>query len=211
MRECTVYVDTDNQGPALAPTLLRRVQELGLRAGTVHLFGNERAPQLAAWRAALEAAGFPSSDLHLTRVPCRRQAADVAQLLALGGGLAAHVDGRAAAVIVSRDNLLLAAAERLQDLGASVLVCHGPGAPSHCRAPTHVLGSVPATAQHETLSLVTLRRRAVPSEPCGGYRKSLVGSFLRRQGFDRGRRAAFLASLPGLQSRRAGSDRLLFI
>jgi hypothetical protein len=208
MANCTVYVDADNQAAALAPGLLHALASRGLTAATIELFGNCKAPQLGHWRRALvdHAQGVM---VRCTRVPCHSQAADAALLLAVGARLGEHLQTATLIVIMSRDNLMLATAQRLQDLGARVLVCHGPAAPAKCNVDT-VLLPAPG-ASREALSLVGKIRRELPAEQNGGYRKSLVGALLRRAGLDRRGRAVFLTSLPGLRSERTTGDRLLFI
>lgn len=209
MLDAVVYVDADNQAPALAGALLEALAARDLRASAIQLFGNARASQLQMWRDSLVRAGVPARHIASTEVPCRSQAADIALLLALGARLAGHVAADSAAVIVTRDNLLLGAAQRLQDLGARVLVCHAAAAP--CRGGVEAATLVPGRVRPETVQLLGRIRAELQAEPGGGYRKSLVGMLLRRAGLDRCDRAAFLASLPGLRTARTAGDRLLFI
>lgn len=207
MSDCIVYVDADNQAAALGPALLRALRGRGLVPLAIELFGHTKGPHLSKWSQALR--GLATAPVHATPVPCRSQAADVALLLALGARLDQHVQQQLSVVIVSRDNLLLATAQRLQDLGAQVLVCHGPCTPADCKVESLVLPAPGPGA--ETLSLLGTIRAQVPAEESGGYRKSLVGALLRRAGLDRRGRADFFASVPGLRTQRTAGDRLLFM
>jgi hypothetical protein len=217
-RPCCVYIDADNQPPALAHALLAALAARGLQPRRIEIFGNATASRPQRWHDALARLPALAARLNLHQVPCHKEAADAALMLALGGRLGQHQAQGHAVVIVSRDNSLLACAERIQQLGCATLVCHAGVTPSQWDVPTVALvpdtkaQAAPAAtrARPDRLAplVAMLRRQAVPCAG-GGYRKSCVGALLRRAGLDRAGRAAFLASLPGLRETALTGDRLL--
>ena len=222
MKPCCIYVDADNQPAGLAAALLGALAARGLTPQAVEIFGNVTATRPARWQDALSSHPSLAGRVRLHRVPCHKEAADAALMLALGARLGQHIAAGHEVVIVSRDNSLLACAERIQHLGCRALVCHAAETPSQAAVPTVALETAPLPARSATQSpsavkatpdrlgrlIAMLRRRAAPC-PGGGYRKSCVGTLLRRAGLDRAGRAAFLASLPGLRETPVAGDRAL--
>ncbi len=219
MKPCCVYVDGDNQPSRLAGPLIAALAARGLTPHSVEIYGNDTTNRPKRWRDALAKDLSLGARVRLFSVPCHKEAADAALILALGAQLAEHVAHQHEVVIVSRDNALLACAERIQVLGCRALVCHAADAPAHWTVPTVTLqcglpraqgpltGAPPPAIQRSRL-LAMLRRRALTC-PGGGYRKSCVGALLREEGMGRADRAAFLASVPGLRETAVAGDRAL--
>jgi hypothetical protein len=203
---CVIYIDGDNQSPALAGAVLHAVQARDVAVRRVEVFGNTSGCRLDQWKAALTALPCLRAKVTVHEVPRHDQAADVALMLGLGAQLRALMADSCEVLIVSRDNVLLACAQRLQDMGLTVLVGHA-GAASP-------LFSVPAVdlvqlAGPERPMVAMLRKNARPALG-GGYLKSRVRQLMRRAGLDGPARAAFLASLPGLRETPIPGDHALY-
>ncbi len=128
-RTVTVYVDADNQLPDCAHALMRMLQE-DLMLGPVRavVAGNNCNGRLDGWCAEIRWTA-PAMEVERIHVPTRKQAADVALIMALGANLAEHVARRDLIVIVSRDESLIGAAEWAKAQGAGCLTAYGNGTP----------------------------------------------------------------------------------
>lgn len=121
---CCIYVDADNQPAVLSAALLRALRDRHLAPCRAEVFGNIKSNGLAPWAEHLRQDAALASCVRVHEVPCFDQSADVSLMLALGGSLDKLRRDRTHVVIVSRDNVLLACAQRLKDFGLRVLVVH---------------------------------------------------------------------------------------
>lgn len=158
---CCIYVDADNQPAGLSPALLQALRARHLAPCRAEVFGNEKSAGLAPWAEQLREDAALASHVRVHQVPCFDQSADVSLMLALGGSLEQLRRERAHVVIVSRDNVLLACAQRLKALGMRVLVVHQTAPASHFNVPRLALPTAPAGSARAC-------RRAKPTQtsPC---------------------------------------------
>jgi hypothetical protein len=170
--------------------------------------------------------------------PHRKQGADVALLMALGAELERHIREREVVVIVSRDDLVIGAAEQAKARGCKTLVAYADGENSTARnsllttlllpavvkpisvvhpAPAAVVAvtrpqpvhPTPPTPNDEAATVLAQVRAMCTQQPGGGYSATDVGQALSKLGYDKAARARFLASVPGLQKRGTGANIVL--
>ncbi|SDW11543.1 NYN domain-containing protein [Thiocapsa roseopersicina] len=230
-----LYIDADNQSPQTASALVDLLCA-GLGARIVHttIAGNSDGKVSAGWSAALREQ-IPALPINMIVVPCRKDAADAALILALGADLADHLRLGTRVVLVSRDALLLAAAERARAAGCRIYVAYSDSGSLTARDPgltTFLLPALPASgAQAEKPPLVTIVPK-VPAElsapkaevakviaqvrgmckqqPGGGYSATDVGQALAKIGYKTpAERKRVIATFPGLRERGSHPHKLL--
>lgn len=227
-----LYIDADNQSPQCAKALLGVLQaDFDARVVSATIAGNNHGQQVDSWRNEL-LSELPGPEVHALTVPNRKQGADVALLMALGAELERHMEERMLVVIVSRDDLVIGAAEQAKARGCRTLVAYADGEiptarnphlttlllPALGRAPSEApvgdsanprpRSPAPAPVDPVAAVLAQLRAMCTP-RPGGGYGASDVGQALAKLGYDKVARTRFLASAPGLTVRGAGSGKVL--
>lgn len=229
-----VFVDADNQTPALAKPLLRFLASIGHRAGRVFVAGNGSGDRVTSWETALSEI-HPDVQIFAHVAPMRKQSADVRLMFELATLYHGRPNPQAVILIVSRDDLLLAAAEALNAQGHHVLITVGasaPAVPLATELPVVVL-PVPQTAaqpaSRETTergevkqnlppgggdaqivsAAVTKIRQALSQSKGGGYAASDVGQVLAQMGHDKATRARIVKAIPNLKETGAGADKRL--
>ena len=233
-----LYIDADNQSPRCADALLNLFRtEFEARIVSATIAGNNKGQQIDNWRAELLSA-VPDLEVHALAAPHRKQGADIALLMALGADLERHIRQREVVVIVSRDDLVIGAAEQAKARGCRTLIAYAdceiptarnphlttlllPALPkaSPVAPPAPVKASVapvtqPARAPAQTpngsvASVVAQLRTMITKKPGSGYAASDVGQALFKLGYDKAARERFLASLPGLTVRGTGANKIL--
>jgi len=119
-----LYIDADNQSAQSAAALIDVLQhDVGGSIHRVTLAGNDKGNKNDSWIKALREL-IPGLAIENLSVPCRPNAADIALILALGKNLAEHLRTRMRVVVVSRDTLLLDAAEQVKDAGVRLYVAY---------------------------------------------------------------------------------------
>jgi hypothetical protein len=232
-----LYVDTDNQSAQLAQPLLKALaDDLNVPVAEITVAGNNVGKRLDQWRNQL-ADSDPELRVHVLDVPAHKEAADIALILDLGANLGRHIDEGHLVIVMSRDELLIGAAEQVRTRGARVLLAYGDSAtpssensalttlllptvpkPRQVTTPVDVslAGTLPQTAPtvdtNSVASVVAGIHQMCLEQPGGGYQPTDVGQALVKLGFvDASARRAFLQSVPNLVSRgKAGDKRLLF-
>jgi hypothetical protein len=233
-----LYVDADNQSPHCAKSLVGMLRtDFDARVVSATIAGNNQGQQIDGWRDELVAA-LPDLVVHRLLAPHRKQGADVALLMALGADLERHIREREVLVIVSRDDLVIGAAEQAKARGCRTLIAYADGEittarnphlatlllpalakPISVAAPAPVaLTAAPAAAQVRppaqtpngaVASVLAQLRGMCTQQPGGGYKATDVGQALFKLGYDKPARARFLASVPGLKKRGAGPNLVL--
>lgn len=229
-----LFIDADNQSPSLAKPLMRFLANVGL--GTAHIFiaGNGSGDRGNGWQSALDEV---SLDLPVTthKAPMRKQSADVRLLFELAPFYHREPDTVAVVLIVSRDDLLLAAAEALHSQGHKVLVAVGAAAPAlplaselpvvvlpqphpaATQTPQRAFAAAelkPAAsgpdldAQIVKAAITRIRQTLSPSQG-GGYAASAVGQVLSQMGYDKTMRTLIVKAIPNLRETGVGSDKRL--
>ena len=123
-----LYIDTDNQSPLLVQPLLNTLGEhLDVPIAEITIAGNNVGKRLDQWRDQLTE-NEPAVCLEVLDVPARKEAADIALILELGSNLGRHIDERHLIIVMSRDALLIGAAEQARARGARVLLAYGDSA-----------------------------------------------------------------------------------
>jgi hypothetical protein len=230
-----LYVDADNQSPQCAKPLLALLQgDLDARVVSATIAGNNHGQQVDSWRDELLSA-VPDLTVHPLNAPHRKQGADVALLMALGADLEGHVRDRVLVVIVSRDDLVIAAAEQAKTRGCRTLIAYADGEIPTARNPQLATLLLPALARPIAVahpppvviqpatpsshaqptvpkhndgvaSVLAQVRSLCKQKPGGGYAATDVGQALSKLGYDKAARARFLASVPGLKKQGTGPD-----
>jgi len=231
-----LYVDADNQSPHCAKELLRLLRaDFDARLVSATIAGNNHGQQVDNWRDELVSA-VPDLAVHPLNAPHRKQGADVALLLALGADLDGHIRDRVLLVIVSRDDLVIGAAEQAKARGCRTLIAYADGDIPTARnallttlllpalvkpiavaqpSPVVLHTAAPASAGHPTTqahgeegvaSVLAKVRGMCKQKPGGGYSSTDVGQALSKLGYDKAARARFLASVPGLKRQGTGPN-----
>ncbi|ADC64142.1 NYN domain-containing protein [Allochromatium vinosum] len=144
-RSVALYIDGDNQYPAIARDLLASVrQDLGLDVSRVVLAGNDHGHTVPRWQAALAKEGLAEDRILALRVPRKPEAADLAVILELGANMERHRQGPDLVVVVSRDEWLIGAAEAVRARGCRVWVAYAENdaVPAQTSLPTLLLPAV---------------------------------------------------------------------
>ncbi|MTW23059.1 NYN domain-containing protein [Allochromatium palmeri] len=178
-RSVALYIDGDNQSPAIARDLLASVrQDLGLEVSRVVLAGNDHGHTVPRWQAALAKEALSEDRIVALCVPKKPEAADLALILELGAAMERHRQGPDLVVIVSRDEWLIGAAEAVRARGCRVWVAYAENdaVPAQTPLPTLLLPAInraqaqvrAATAGVKTpteRTLPTVSTSTVPSTP----------------------------------------------
>lgn len=230
-----LYIDADNQSSQIAHALIDLLRD-GLGARIVHatIAGNSDGKVSAGWSAELREL-LPELPINTLVVPCRKDAADAALILALGADLADHVRLGTRVVLVSRDALLLAAAERAKAAGCRIYAAYTESGMPAARSPeitTLLLPAVPGSGTHaEGQPVVTVvpKAQAEPpapkadvakviaqlkatckQKPGGGYSATDVGQALAKMGYKTAaERKRVIATFPGIRESGANPNKLL--
>jgi hypothetical protein len=147
-----LYIDADNQSPQCAGALLGVLRaDFQARVVSATLAGNNHGQQVDRWRDALLSV-LADLVVHTLVAPHRKQGADVALLMALGAGLERHVREREVVVVVSRDDLLIGAAEQARARGCRTLIAYADGDLSTARNPDVTTLLLPALARTSSVA-----------------------------------------------------------
>jgi hypothetical protein len=233
-----LYIDADNQSPQCAKALLGLLRtDFEARVASATIAGNNHGQEINNWRDELVSA-LPDLVVNPLTAPHRKQGADVALLMALGAELERHIREREVVVIVSRDDLVIGAAEQAKARGCKTLVAYADGENSTARnphlttlllpalvkpvsvvhaAPAALAAVTPPQPVHPTTkspndgvaAVLAQVRGLCTQKPGGGYSATDVGQALSKLGYDKAARARFLASVPGLKKRGTGANLVL--
>ena len=124
-RSVALYIDGDNQSPAIAHDLLASVRhDWGLEVSRVVLAGNDHGHTVPRWLTALANEAVHEDRILALRVQRKPEAADLAVILELGANMEQHRQGPDLVVVVSRDEWLIGAAEAVRARGCRVWVAY---------------------------------------------------------------------------------------
>lgn len=147
-----IFVDADNQPPALAGALCRFLKAVERQEVRAIIAGNGTGDRVRGWETAL-AEAFPCVDISCHIAPVRKQSADVRLMFELAPYYHREPDRAVLIVVVSRDELFLAATECLVARGHNAMVAVGAagnGMPLVADVPVVLLSapqSVPLSVQ----------------------------------------------------------------
>lgn len=149
MTRTLIFIDADNQPPALAPALNRFLKAVDRTDVRGIIAGNGTGDRVRGWEAALKDA-YPGIDVCCHVAPVRKQAADVLLMFELAPHYHAKPDPAVLFVVVSRDELFVAAAECLASRGHNAMLvvgATGNGSPLAVDVPVVLLSPAPSVPQ----------------------------------------------------------------
>ncbi len=237
LRAVSLFIDADNQSPrVVAPLFEALAGHLGARVVEITVAGNNLGKQVEQWYRQLSRDALAVVP-RLLEVPARKEAADIALVLALGADLERHIVQHNLVIVVSRDELLIEAAEQASERGCRVLLAYADSSiPTASNAALSTLllpvvnpvvkkaqaavAPVKTTAAKPPDPVPSVDRDSVPSvlkalremctkQPGGGYTTTSVGQSLAKLGFNQKARKAFLKRVPKLATRGEGAGKLL--
>ncbi len=229
MNRTQVFVDADNQPPALGGVLSRFLGTIDRAGGHVLISGNGSGDRIQHWEHALRN-GNTDFAIDCHRAPLRKQSADVRLMFELAAFYHGQPDPDALIVIVSRDELLLAAAESLAERGhrTMVVIAASPNAhpvisdvpvvvlplpqaaaPSHPAVSAKPAASTEGPASQIVAEAIARIRKSLKPNADGGYAASAVGQVLAQMGHDKATRALIVRGIPNLREVGAGSEKRL--
>lgn len=126
MNRTLIFVDADNQPPALAPALNRFLKAVERKEVRAIIAGNGTGDRVRGWETMLKDA-YPGIDVCCHVAPVRKQSADVRLMFELAPYYHAEPDPAVLLVVVSRDELFLAATECLVARGHNAMLAVGAG------------------------------------------------------------------------------------
>lgn len=235
MATTLLFVDADNQPSILAAPLARFLKNIGRTSVKAIVAGNGMGDRVRSWELSLGEV-LPDVEVSCHVAPLRKQSADVRLMFELAPYYHGQPDASVLIVIVSRDDLLVAAAECLVQRGLNTMIVVGAAAngtalvtdvPVVVLATPHQVQSplVAATASAAPLAAVpvvkaenqvlvtaikAIRKSLKPNQQ-GGYAASAVGQVLAQLGHDKATRAKLVKQLPNLKEVGVGPEkRLIF-
>lgn len=224
---CTVvFIDADNQPPALAAPLAKFLASMGRDVGRIIVAGNSSGDRVRGWEQALLTA-LPGTEVQCHVAPLRKQSADVRLMFELAPFYHRDPDPATLILVLSRDDLLLAATECLVAKGHNAMIAVGggangtpivadlpivvlpspqPAATSTPPSPVAALSNAPINAattgtavtidQQTVSAAVTKIRQSIAPNKQGGYEASAVGQVLAKLGHDKAMREKIVKAIP---------------
>ncbi|PKO51868.1 MAG: hypothetical protein CVU28_10855, partial [Betaproteobacteria bacterium HGW-Betaproteobacteria-21] len=130
MTHTIIFVDADNQSPVLVAPLTRFFKAMGRNCTQAIVAGNGMGDRVRGWEKALHEA-MPGVEVRCHLAPVRKQSADVRLMFELATLHHGQADPSTLIVVLSRDDLLVAATEYLASQGHNALIAVGssPGGP----------------------------------------------------------------------------------
>lgn len=224
-----LYIDADNQSPALAPATIRFLESIGRPAQCAVIAGNGAGRGVKDWETALRDIA-PEVDILPRIAPMRKQSADAILLFEMAQLYHQSISDRPLIVILSRDDLLVAAAELLAAKDHVVLVALGATMSSPVTTvPVVILpvdAQTPPMAPAPAVSKATSADPALPdsavlkkasnairhhlgtSNKKTGYLASAVGQVLANLGHDKAMRTRILGTIAEVGTDHAGVRRV---
>lgn len=234
-----LYIDADNQSAHSAAALVDVLQhDVGGRICRVTVAGNDKGKKNDSWIDALREQ-IPDLRIENVSVPCRPNAADIALILALGADMAEHLAAQTRVVVVSRDTLLLDAAEQVKTAGVRLYVAYADGevptarrtslttfllpspielpktmaavtTPAAPSPPIQPISPAKSTISKEVARALAHVRASCKQQPGGGYSPTEVGQALTKLGYTTpGARRQILAQFPNLQEQGCAAQKRL--
>jgi hypothetical protein len=232
-----LYIDADNQSSQSAGALVDLLHNgLGTHIVRATIAGNSDGKVTAGWSAALRK-HIPDLPIKAIVVPCRKDAADAALILAMGADLAEHLRLGVRVVVVSRDALLLAAAAQAKSDGCRIYVAYADCEMPTARSPAlttlllPVLSSAGVSVEHppvvalapkapstnvspqptsDVAKVIAQVRSLCKQQPGGGYSATDVGQALSKIGYKTpAERKGVIATFPGIREKGAHPNKLL--
>ena len=233
MTRTLLFVDADNQSPALVAPLARVFTSFGRSCTQAIVAGNGKGDRVRGWEQALQSE-MPGIEVRCHVAPVRKQSADVRLMFELAAVHYGEADPATLIVVVSRDDLLVAATEYLASQGHNVLIALGaapnavapvtdqplvalplPQATTAAQAADVIVmptGNAPDNIDVRTVTAAVAKiRQTIAQDKKGGYSASAVGQLLSEMGHDKAARTKILRAIPNFKEAGVGGDkRLIF-
>ncbi|TVT60420.1 MAG: NYN domain-containing protein [Azoarcus sp. PHD] len=233
MTRTLLFVDADNQSPALVAPLARVFKSFGRSCTQAIVAGNGKGDRVRGWEQALQSE-MPGIEVRCHVAPVRKQSADVRLMFELAAVHYGEADPATLIVVVSRDDLLVAATEYLASQGHTVLIALGsapnavapvtdlplvvlplPQATTAAQAADVIVmptGNAPDNIDVRTVTAAVAKiRQTIAQDKKGGYSASAVGQLLSEMGHDKAARTKILRAIPNFKESGVGGDkRLIF-
>lgn len=214
-----LFVDADNQPSTAAPELAAYLRAMGRSISRINVAGNGSGAHVAGWGRACDDL-FPGAAIQTLVTPVRKQAADAWLLFEIGRLTATPLPDGTMIVIVSRDDILVAAAEQLTHEGVLVLLASHSAAPPPATMVGHLplaVGNAAEAVRAASVdvaspsSILEYLRSVVPrrSRHPLRYAATDVGQALARLGMNRQMRACVLRQIPGLRTIGEGAHKYI--
>ncbi|MCF7995798.1 MAG: NYN domain-containing protein [Chromatiaceae bacterium] len=224
-----LYIDADNQPAYCAKPLVALCRaDFSAQIIQATVAGNNLGQQIDGWREAL-LAEQPDLAIQALPVPPRKDSADIALLMALGADLEGHLRDQVLVIMVSRDDLLIGAAEHAKARGCKTLIAYAdsdlqtarhsqlttlllpvPNKPTAAATPAPKVPSTSAPpspqAQGDVQALLHELRSLCQPQPGGGYPAGIVGHALAKLGYDKAARTRLLTTTPGIRKQGSGAS-----
>ena len=233
MTRTLLFVDADNQSPALVAPLARVFTSFGRSCTQAIVAGNGKGDRVRGWEQALQSE-MPGIEVRCHVAPVRKQSADVRLMFELAAVHYGEADPATLIVVVSRDDLLVAATEYRASQGHTVLIALGaapnavapvtdlplvvlplPQATTAAQAADVIVmptGNAPDNIDVRTVTAAVAKiRQTIAQDKKGGYSASAVGQLLSEMGHDKAARTKILRAIPNFKESGVGGDkRLIF-
>lgn len=238
MPRTLLFIDADNQPPTLATPTARLLKTLARDNVRAVVAGNGVGDRVQNWEHALRES-IPDVDVCCHVAPARKQAADVRLMFELGSFFHGGPDPATLILVLSRDDLLLAAIECLVERGHSAMIAVGASSHSHTivtdlpvvvlpmphQVPVDVVQAAPPVDASPppapgngtkidpqiVVAAISKIRQSLNQNKQGGYAASAVGQVLAQLGHDKATRSLIVRSIPNLKESGVGSEkRLIF-
>lgn len=237
MTKTLLFIDADNQPPLLASVLTRFLKAIDRTSTRAVVAGNGVGDRVRGWEQALREA-IPCIDVCCHVAPLRKQSADVRLMFELAPFYHDEPDCSELLIIVSRDELFLAATECLVARGLNAMLAFGTTAnatpmvtdvpvvllsapqpptvqaplPKAIEATTQpVNGTAPTIDPKIVTAAIKKIRQTLSPNKQGGFAASAVGQVLSQLGHEKATRAKIVRAIPNLKEVGSGSDkRLIF-
>jgi hypothetical protein len=215
MATTLLFIDADNQAPILATTLTRFLKTIGRTSAKAIVAGNGVGDRVKQWETSLKDA-LPDIDVSCHVAPLRKQSADVRLMFELAQYYHGQPDPAVLLVVLSRDDLLVAAAECLVQRGHNAMIVLGSasnGSSLVTDVPVVVLASPQQVA---TASVATAAPPAMPvqtapvvSPPAAKVANQLVATAINkiRQQLKPSNQGGYAATAVGQVLSQLGHDK----
>lgn len=228
---CHLFIDADNQPPALATGLAALTGILQQSHILAAVVGNSAGRHVVEWEGKLREA-IPGIGVNSKITRLRRQSADAQLMFELAALYHATPTPLDLVIVVSRDEHLIAAAEILAAKGHHVLLAVAAipnatlitstvpvvlmaagvqeGIAASESADTSTRPSSTKAMSDEHARVIDLIRHHGRRGAGGGYAKTEVGAVLAKQGYGKLERKRLLQQIPARRSGSSGKEILYF-
>lgn len=221
----SLFIDADNQSANVANSLFGYINRNNNRVFSATIAGNSNGKPNEAWVKALRDFD-PHIQIESIVVPCHPDAADAALILELGQNLRGFCNAERHVIIVSRDDVLVSAAEWAQGCGLQISLAYANTGQalkkrnttvpicllsrSNVSRPASISNNKPSrddtsVASTDIQKIIERMDSKYTRTKNGGFLKTHVGYELYGMGYKtKASREDFLRKIPGLKEKGTG-------